>query len=116
MLANLIRRKFQDSMGIALDLIRLSDVGERQLKQLEISLKDRFNEKLIELLAELEDKGIVKKCACLQGILAAKDSQLEPVELRKLYEAKRHCKECGGSGYKDLLKKAKKAENDKSEK
>ena len=116
MLANLIRRKFQDSMGIALDLIRLSDVGERQLKQLEISLKDRSNDKLIELLTKLEEQGILKKCDCLLGILAAKEAQIESFELKKLYEAKRRCKECDGSGYKDTFKKIKKTENGKSEK
>jgi len=111
MLAKIIRETFQQAMGKTLDLIRLSDIGERQLRQLIISVKNEWNASLIDLFEELQTIGLIQQCDCLKALLVAKDSQaVDTEEMRKLYEKKKYCDQCSGSGYRDTFEVEKEAE------
>ena len=101
MIAKIVRESFHNSMGMALDLIRMTDIGERQLRQLEITLKNGFNDSIVNLLSALEAQGIIRKCECLEMVLAARDSTINPEEKRAYHEAKKNCQKCEGSGYVD---------------
>ena len=105
MLAKIIRETFQQAMGKTLDLIRLSDIGERQLRQLVISVKNEWNASLIDLFEELQAIGLIQQCDCLKALLVAKDSHAMNIgEMRELYERKKYCDKCSGSGYRDTFK------------
>ena len=107
MLAGLIKNACLSAMGNSLDLIRLTDIGDRQLIQIERKIKDGTHEILIAALAELEKAGIIEKCNCLVELLKAKEEEPSVVEKRDLYEQRRNCTKCGGSGYLDRFKVAK---------
>lgn len=101
MVAEEIRRAFLKSMGAALDLLRVSDIGERQLRQMETSLKNQFNSNLISLLNKLEEAKLIRKCECLTEILKAKESGASSAKMQDLYKKKKLCRKCHGSGYLD---------------
>jgi hypothetical protein len=101
MLAKIIKAKFQDAMGSTLDLIRISDIGERQMRQLTMTIKNRWNEELVALLSSIEEMGLIKRCDCLNEILASKALDLPSEKIRELYDRRDSCEKCGGSGYMD---------------
>lgn len=112
MISKLIRDAFHNSMGTALDLARLTDIGERQLRQFSMSLKDRVNEQLVDLFSDLEESGLVRQCDCLKRILDAKEKNVEPGEMKRLYDKKANCQDCDGSGYVDTFSSIPPSEED----
>jgi len=104
MLAETLRYHFMKTMGTAIDLVRLSDVGERQLRQFSTTFRDTFNNNMVQLLSSLEKDGVIRKCECLQRVLAAKKTKIGPEEMNGVYLTKSTCAICKGSGYVDCFK------------
>lgn len=101
MLAKTVREAVLGLMGETLDLLRVSPLGDRQIKQVQTTLKNIFNRDLVKLLEDLEAQKVIKKCGCLTRLLAATDSK----ERRLLFEERKNCEKCGGVGYMDVIVK-----------
>lgn len=102
MIAKEIRTTTLGLMGEVLDLLRISPLDERQVDQIKTTLKNTFNRELVRLLENLETMKVIKKCECLEKLLAEKD----PKERRRLFTVRDACKKCEGSGYIDVKKQA----------
>jgi hypothetical protein len=98
MVAKTVREAVLGLMGETLDLLRVSPLGDRQIKQVQTTLKNIFNRDLVDLLESLEEQKVVKKCGCLIRLLACTDSK----ERRILFEERKNCESCGGVGYIDV--------------
>lgn len=101
MIAKTVREAVLGLMGETLDLLRVSPLGDRQIKQVQTTLKNIFNRDLVNLLESLEEQKVVKKCACLTKLLACTD----PKERRMLFDERKSCTTCGGVGYVDVVAK-----------
>lgn len=102
MIAKEIRTTVLGLMGEMLDLLRISPLDDRQVEQIKITLKNTVNRELVRLLETLEAQKVIRKCECLEELLAAKD----PKERRRLFEVRDTCQNCEGSGYIDVKKSA----------
>lgn len=103
MIAKLVREHFLKAMGSALDFVRMSDVGERQLQQIAVSIRDEHNKQMVQLFSELASLGLIEECACLKAILAKRNDGSPKEEMEQLYNRKTHCTLCGGAGYIDKV-------------
>lgn len=103
MIAKEVRESVLGLMGKTLDLLRVSPLEERQIRQIQTTLKNIFNDDLVRLLESLEAQKVIEKCVCLTRLLACTDLK----ERRMLFDERRDCKTCGGVGYVDVsVKKA----------
>lgn len=104
MIAKEIRTAILGLMGEMLDLLRISPLDDRQVEQIKVTLKNTVNRELVRLLETLEAQKVIRKCRCLEDLLATKD----PKERRRLFEVRSTCRDCEGSGYIDVKKTASK--------
>ncbi len=115
MIAKEIRSTVLGLMGEVLDLLRICPLDDRQVEQMKTTLKNTVNRELVRLLETLETQKVIRKCECLEALLAERDSK----ERRRLFGIRDACPICEGSGYLDIVRKAstpkKRAENAKSE-
>jgi hypothetical protein len=101
MIAKTVREAVRGLMGETLDLLRVSPLGDRQIKQIQTTLKNIFNRDLVSLLEMLEAQKVIRKCNCLTRLLACTD----PKERRMLFDERKNCDTCGGVGYIDVIVK-----------
>jgi len=100
MIAKEIRTTILGLMGEVLDLLRISPLDDRQVDQIKTTLKNTVNRELVRLLENLEAQKVIKKCECLEKLLAERD----PKERRRLFGVRDACEKCEGSGYIDIKK------------
>lgn len=98
MIAKEIRESILGLMGKTLDLLRVSPLEERQIRQIQTTLKNTFNADLVRLLESLEVQKVIKKCGCLVDLLACTD----PKERRQFFDIRKECTKCLGVGYVDV--------------
>ena len=60
-LKELIRKTLEKAMGKTLDTFRITDIGERQMKQVERTMRDYFNELITYQVRVLEEYGYIEK-------------------------------------------------------
>ncbi len=101
MIAENIRKSSHAIMGETLDMVRMTDIGERQFRQLAISLKNAFNDNKIELLTFFEDASLIVKCECLVKLLESKQGAKDQKGKQEYYDQKDLCSLCHSSGYRD---------------